>query len=180
MQTVDRRLETVAHLHLVDHQKIDRAFAVMLVDVGIERVARLERLEFFEPEIDANDVGVLDASRQIFAKRVEQFGFAGSAHARDDLDVRGADHILELVQIQFALNYFHIIPRLKYSSFRKFCQIRFLRNENFFVGIGEKALCYLMFLRAMMTMREKSFRKNRNFSFLRNENTSESALPPPQ
>ena len=54
-------------------------------------------------------------------------------------------------------------------SFRKNRIFVFLRNENFFVGIGEKALCYLMFLTAMMTMREKSFRKNRIFVFLRNE-----------
>ena len=69
---------------------------------------------------------------------------------------------------------------MRKKPFRKNRIFVFLRNEKFFVGIGEKALCYLMFLRAIMTMRKKSFRKNRNFSFLRNENTSESALPPPQ
>ena len=54
-------------------------------------------------------------------------------------------------------------------SFRKNRNFAFLRNEKFFVAIGEKALCYLMFLSAMMTMRKKPFRKNRIFVFLRNE-----------
>ena len=99
MQAIHGPLESLAHLDLVDEDEVRRACVVALVDVGVQRVTLEQILELVEVEVDVDDVGVLDVGGHVIAEGFEQLRLAASAHAGDDLDVRGAHDVYECLQV---------------------------------------------------------------------------------
>ena len=73
-------------------------------------------------EVNVNDVRIRITGLDILYESLQQFGLSAAPDAGNDLDVRGAHDVFQLVQIKVALNQPHGLSPRSYSSMAYFAK----------------------------------------------------------
>ena len=103
VNAVNRLLETLAQLHLVDEEAVACATFISLYNFAMQRVVLEQRLVVEIQKVDVDVVGGRILPRDRGGERLHELGLAGAAHPRDHLYVPGALERPKLLHVRIAV-----------------------------------------------------------------------------